>query len=80
MQVSCFRNNKPKSPGRDDGCLALASGLCWYGMQGKKSQRRKGLSWSRLKRYRLLVLFAEFVLRASPGFLKGEDAETDFDF
>ena len=49
-------------------------------MQGKKSRPRKGRPWSRLKQYRLLILFAEFVLKANPDFLKGEDTETDFNF
>ena len=39
-----------------------------------------GRLWSRLKRYRLLILFAEFVLKANPYFLNGEDTETNFDF
>ena len=41
---------------------------------------RNGRPWSRLKRYRLLILFVEFVLKANPYFLKGEDTETNFDF
>ena len=45
-------------------CLAL--GLCSIGMQGKKSQPRRDRPWSGLKRYRLLILFAEFVLKANP--------------
>ena len=39
-----------------------------------------GRLWSRLKRYRLLILFSEFVLKAKPYFLNGEDTETNFDF
>jgi len=46
---------------------------------GEHSYLRKGRPWSRLKRYRLLILFAEFMLKANPYF-KGEDTETDFGF
>ena len=46
----------------------------------QQSQPRRGCPWLRLKRYRLLILFVEFVLRANPYSINGEDTETDFDF
>ena len=78
-----------KSHVSETACLKVPVGMTGVQIQvcvnvecnaKKKLQPRKGRPWSLLKRYRLLILLAEFVLKANPDFLKGEDTETDFDF
>ena len=62
------------------GMTGVEHQVCVHVECNVKNHNFGGRPCSRLKRYRLLILFAEFALKANPYFLYGEDTETNFDF